>query len=215
MKFFLDTALVDELRLAAATGIVDGVTTNPSLIAQTGRPLEAVIKEIVGIIDGPISVEGIATERDAMVQEGKKDAAIHKNVVVKLPLTEAGVAATKILTQGGIKVNVTLIFSALQALVAAKAGATYVSPFVGRLDDIGQDGMVLVEDICKIFKNYGLKTEVLAASLRHPQHILASAMAGAHVGTFPLKVLKQLYKHPLPDLGLEKFLSAWKSVPQQ
>ena len=213
MKFFLDTADVGELREAAASGLVDGVTTNPSLIAKTGRRLESVVEEIVGIVDGPISVETISLEAAGMVDEGRKFVAIHKNIVVKCPLTREGLKATKTLSGEGHKVNVTLCFSALQALLAAKAGATYISPFIGRLDDVGQDGMLLIRDICQIYKNYGFATQVLAASLRHPIHVLESAKAGAHVGTLPYKVFQQLYNHPLTDIGLAQFLSDWKKVP--
>jgi transaldolase len=214
MKFFLDTANTEELRQAAASGLLDGVTTNPSLIAKTGRSLEAVIKDIVEIVDGPISAEVISLDAPGMIAEGKKLAAMHKNIVVKVPLTEEGLKATKHFSQSGIKTNVTLVFSALQALLAAKAGATYCSPFIGRLDDIGQDGMHLVEDIRQIYDNYDLKTEILAASLRHPQHVLAAALAGAHVGTIPHSVFKQLFKHPLTDSGLEKFLADAKASPK-
>jgi transaldolase len=213
MKFFLDTADVGELREAAASGLVDGVTTNPSLIARTGRRLESVVEEIVGIVDGPISVETISLEAAGMVDEGRKFVAIHKNIVVKCPLTREGLKATKTLSGEGHKVNVTLCFSALQALLAAKAGATYISPFIGRLDDVGQDGMLLIRDICQIYRNYGFATQVLAASLRHPIHVLESAKAGAHVGTLPYKVFQQLYNHPLTDIGLAQFLSDWKKVP--
>jgi len=213
MKFFLDTADVGELREAAASGLVDGVTTNPSLIAKTGRRLEAVVEEIVGIVDGPISVETISLDAEGMVAEGRKFVAIHKNIVVKCPLTREGLKATKALSGDGHKVNVTLCFSALQALLAAKAGATYISPFIGRLDDVGQDGMLLIRDICQIYRNYGFQTQVLAASLRHPIHVLESAKAGAHVGTLPYKVFQQLYHHPLTDIGLAQFLSDWKKVP--
>lgn len=213
MKFFLDTADVGELREAAASGLVDGVTTNPSLIAKTGRPLASVVDEIVGIVDGPISVETISLDAAGMIEEGRKFVAIHKNIVVKCPLTREGLKATKTLSSEGHKVNVTLCFSALQALLAAKAGATYISPFIGRLDDVGQDGMQLIRDICQIYKNYGFETQVLAASLRHPIHVLESAKAGAHVGTLPYKVFQQLYNHPLTDIGLAQFLSDWKKVP--
>ena len=213
MKFFLDTADVGELREAAASGLVDGVTTNPTLIAKTGRRLEAVVEEIVGIVDGPISVETISLDAEGMVAEGRKFVAIHKNIVVKCPLTREGLKATKALSGDGHKVNVTLCFSALQALLAAKAGATYISPFIGRLDDVGQDGMLLIRDICQIYRNYGFQTQVLAASLRHPIHVLESAKAGAHVGTLPYKVFQQLYHHPLTDIGLAQFLSDWKKVP--
>jgi transaldolase len=213
MKFFLDTADVGELREAAASGLVDGVTTNPSLIAKTGRKLGDVVREIVEIVDGPISVETISTDAPGMIKEGLEFVKIHKNIVVKAPLTREGLKATKALASEGIKVNVTLCFSALQALLAAKAGAAYISPFVGRLDDVGQDGMVLIRDICLIYQNYDFTTEVLAASLRHPIHVLEAAKAGAHVGTLPYKVFQQLYDHPLTDIGLAKFLADWKKVP--
>lgn len=213
MKFFLDTADVGELREAAASGLVDGVTTNPSLIAKTGRKLYDVVHEIIQIVDGPISVETISTDAPGMIKEGLEFVKIHKNIVVKAPLTREGLKATKALSSEGIKVNVTLCFSALQALLAAKAGAAYISPFVGRLDDVGQDGMVLIRDICLIYQNYDFNTEVLAASLRHPIHVLEAAKAGAHVGTLPYKVFQQLYDHPLTDIGLAKFLADWKKVP--
>jgi transaldolase len=215
MKFFLDTADTHELRQAVATGLVDGVTTNPSLIAKTGRKLIDVVREITEIVDGPISVETISLDADGMFQEGKGFAAMHKNIVVKCPLSEAGLIATKRLSSEGIRVNVTLCFSANQALLAAKAGATYISPFVGRLDDIGQDGMVLIKDIVQIYKNYGFQTQVLAASLRHPLHVYQSALAGAHVGTLPFKVFQQLFKHPLTDNGIEKFMDDWKKSQAQ
>jgi len=213
MKFFLDTADTGELREAAASGLVDGITTNPTLIAKTGRPLAAVVEDLVSIVDGPISVETISLDAAGMVEEGRRFTAIHKNIVVKCPLTREGLKATKLLTSEGHEVNVTLCFSAMQALLAAKAGATYISPFVGRLDDIGQDGMILIRDICEIYRNYGFATQVLAASLRHPVHVLASAKAGAHVGTLPYKVFQQLFNHPLTDSGLAQFLSDWKKVP--
>ncbi len=211
MKFFLDTAITDELRLGAATGLVDGVTTNPSLIAKSGRKITDVIKEITEIIDGPISVETLSNDSDGMIKEGREFIKMGSNIVVKCPLTEAGLTATKALSSEGIKVNVTLCFSAMQALLAAKAGATYISPFVGRLDDTAHDGMKLIEDIVKIYKNYGFKTEVLAASLRHPLHVYQSAMAGAHVGTLPYKVFKQLFNHPLTTIGLEQFMKDWEA----
>jgi len=214
MKFFLDTADTGELTQAAASGLVDGVTTNPTLIAKTGRKLGDVVREIVQIVNGPISVETISTNAEGMIEEGLRYSDIHPNIVVKCPLTPEGLRATKALTGKGHKVNVTLCFSPVQALLAAKAGATYVSPFVGRLDDIGQDGMVVIRDIRQIFDNYGYKTQILAASLRHPIHVLESAKAGADVGTLPFKVFQQLFNHPLTDSGLAKFLSDWKSVPQ-
>ena len=215
MKFFLDTADVKELREAAASGLVDGVTTNPSLIAKTGRKLVEVVREITDIVDGPISVETISLDAAGMIQEGKRFTSMHKNIVVKCPLTPEGLKATKALTGDGHKVNVTLCFSPLQALLAAKAGATYISPFVGRLDDIGHDGMLLIREIVQIYRNYEFKTEVLAASLRHPLHVLESAKAGADVGTLPLSVFKMLFNHPLTDSGLAKFLADWKNVPAE
>jgi transaldolase len=214
MKFFLDTADVKELRQAADSGLCDGVTTNPSLIAKTGRKLDEVVREIVQIVNGPISVETISLDAAGMINEGKKFAAVHPNIVIKCPLTPEGLKATKALTGAGHKVNVTLCFSPLQALLAAKAGATYISPFVGRLDDIGHDGMLLVREIVQIYKNYGFGTQVLAASLRHPLHVLEAAKAGAHVGTLPFNVFQMLFNHPLTDSGLAKFLSDWKKVPQ-
>ncbi len=210
MKIFLDTADTAELRLGAALGIVDGVTTNPSLVAKTQRPLADLVKEIVEIIDGPISVETISTDAAGMIREGKEFRKAHKNIVVKCPMTEEGLKATKALSSENIPVNVTLIFTPMQAMLAAKAGATYVSPFIGRLDDIGMDGMELIRSIVTIFKNYNFKTQILAASIRHPVHALQCAEAGAHVGTMPLKTLKQLFDHPLTTAGLEKFLSDWK-----
>jgi len=214
MKFFLDTADIKELSQAADSGLCDGVTTNPSLIAKTGRPLDEVVKDIVKIVNGPISVETISSEAAGMIEEGKRYAAIHPNIVIKCPLTPEGLKATKALTGAGHKVNVTLCFSPLQALLAAKAGATYISPFVGRLDDIGHDGMLLVREILQIYRNYELPTQVLAASLRHPLHVLEAAKAGAHVGTLPYAVFQQLFNHPLTDIGLAKFLSDWKKVPK-
>jgi len=210
MKFFLDTADITELREGALLGVIDGVTTNPSLMAKTGRPFKEVVKEIVEIIDGPISVETISMDAAGMIKEGKEFSAVHKNIVVKCPLTLEGLKATKALTSEGMKVNVTLVFSAVQALLAAKAGATYVSPFIGRLDDIGQDGMQLIRSIVTIFNNYEFKTEILAASVRHPVHVLQCAEAGAHVATMPLKTVKQLFDHPITKSGLDKFMADWK-----
>lgn len=213
MKFFLDTADVSELREAATSGLIDGVTTNPSLVAKTGRRLADVVEEIVSIVDGPISVETVSTDAEGMVREGEQFHAIHPNIVIKCPLTREGLKATRRLTGTGHKVNVTLCFSAVQALLAAKAGATYVSPFVGRLDDVGHEGMALIRDIGVIYQNYDFQTQILAASLRHPVHVHQAAMAGAHVGTLPFKVFLQLYDHPLTDVGLAKFLADWKKVP--
>ncbi|MFD3166481.1 fructose-6-phosphate aldolase [Herpetosiphon sp. NSE202] len=213
MKIFLDTADVEEIRQGVAMGVVDGVTTNPSLAAKAGRNFRDVVLEIVEICPGPVSAETVALEADEIVREGRILAKWAPNIVVKVPLMAEGLKAVKQLTSEGIKTNVTLVFSASQALLAAKAGATFVSPFLGRLDDIGQDGMILIRDIVQIFKNYNIQTEVLAASVRHPVHVLQSALAGSHVATMPFKVLQQLVKHPLTDKGIETFLVDWKQVP--
>ncbi len=214
MKFFIDTADVKEIREAHALGLVDGVTTNPSLIAKSGRKFKDVIKEIVSIVDGPISAEVISLDAPGMIKEGKELAKIHKNIVVKLPMTPEGLKACKALTDKGIKTNVTLIFTSMQALLAAKAGATYVSPFVGRLDDISQDGMGIIEEIRTIFDNYGYMAEIIVASVRNPIHVLNSALIGADVATIPYSVMIQLAKHPLTDAGIEKFLKDWENVPK-
>lgn len=206
MKIFLDTANLDELKKAAAWGVVDGVTTNPSLIAKEGVPMAEQVAKICAIVDGPISAEVVSTEFEGMIVEGHAAAKIHPNIVVKCPLTRAGIQACSTLSKEGIRVNVTLCFSPAQALLAAKAGAWCVSPFVGRLDDIGQEGIALVRDICKIYANYGYKTQVLAASLRSPLHVVQAAEAGAHIGTMPFKVLDQMFNHPLTDKGLAQFL---------
>jgi transaldolase len=206
MKFFIDTGMVEEIKEAARWGIVDGVTTNPSLIAKTGRTQTDVIKEICSLIDGPISAEVISTETDEMLKEAAEISKWHDNVVIKLPLTIDGIAACKKLTEQGVKTNVTLCFSPNQALLAAKAGATYISPFIGRLDDNGHDGMALIEEIRTIYDNYGYQTQILAASIRHATHVRDAALVGADVITAPYKVLKNLYKHPLTDNGLEAFL---------
>ena len=211
MKFFIDTANVSEIRRINEWGILDGVTTNPSLIAkESGRPFEAIIEEICGIVDGPISAEVIALDAPTMIKEGRLLAAIHKNVVVKVPLTAEGLKATHAFSAEGIRSNVTLCFSATQGLMAAKAGATYVSPFIGRLDDINLVGMDLIEELVTIFDNYGLATNVLAASIRSPRHVTDAALAGAHVATIPTKVFDQMLKHPLTDKGIEGFLADWK-----
>jgi transaldolase len=213
MKFFLDTASVKEIREGVALGVVDGITTNPSLIAKEGRPFREIVEEICRLVDGPINLEVVGTDADTMVAEGRDLAKIHANVVVKVPMIAEGLKALRRLHLEGIKVNVTLCFSANQALLAAKAGATYISPFIGRLDDISHVGMDLVRDILTIYRNYGYPTQVLAASLRHPLHVVEAAKAGAHVATMPFAVLHQLLKHPLTDIGLERFLSDWKKVP--
>jgi transaldolase len=214
VKFFLDTANLDELKLGASYGIVDGVTTNPSLIAKEGRPIEEQVARICEIVDGDVSAEVVSTESGAMIAEGLKLAKIHKNIVVKCPLTRDGIKATSALSKEGIRVNVTLCFSAGQALLAAKAGAYIISPFVGRLDDIGYEGMDLIRSIVAIYENYGYKTQVLAASLRGPLHVIDSALAGAHIGTMPFKVLDALFNHPLTDKGLEQFLKDYNKAFQ-
>jgi len=213
MKFFLDTASVKEIREGVALGVVDGITTNPSLIAKEGRPFREIVEEICRLVDGPINLEVVGTDADTMVAEGRDLAKIHANVVVKIPMIAEGLKAVRRLHLEGIKVNVTLCFSPNQALLAAKAGATYISPFIGRLDDISHVGMDLVRDILTIYRNYGYPTQLLAASLRHPLHLVEAAKAGAHVATMPFAVLQQLLKHPLTDVGLERFLSDWKKVP--
>lgn len=210
MKFFIDTANVAEIKEAVALGMVDGVTTNPSLIAREKRPFEKIIKEIAGIVDGPISAEVISLETKGMVTEGRKLAKIHNNIVIKVPMTPDGLKATRIFAAEGIKTNVTLIFSATQALLAAKAGAAYASPFVGRLDDIALTGMDLISDIMTIYDNYGYSTEVIVASVRSPTHVLDAALIGADIATIPFKVILQLAKHPLTDRGIESFLADWE-----
>ena len=214
MKFFIDTADVNEIREAHSLGLVDGVTTNPSLIAKSGRKFEDVIKEIVSIVDGPISAEVISLQHDGMIKEALELAKIHSNIVIKLPMCAEGLKATKTLSEKGIKTNVTLIFTAMQALLAAKAGATYVSPFVGRLDDISQNGMGIIEEIRTIFDNYGYNAEIIVASVRNPIHVLDSALIGADVATIPYSVMMQLSKHPLTDAGIKKFLEDWEKVPK-
>jgi transaldolase len=206
MEFFIDTGIVEEIEKAMELGIVDGVTTNPSLIAKSGRSQEEVIKDICQLIDGPISAEVISTDKAGMLSEAEVLAAIHPNVVIKLPLTQDGIAACKVLSDKNIKTNVTLCFSPNQALLAAKAGATYISPFIGRLDDIGHDGMGLIEEIRAIYDQYGFMTKILAASVRHGQHVREASLVGADVATMPYKVIESLYQHPLTDKGLEAFL---------
>ncbi len=213
MKFFIDTANVKEIEEGLKLGMVDGVTTNPSLIAKENKSFDVVIKEILAVVKGPVSLEVLSLAAEGMVQEGKKLAALGDNVVIKIPMTMEGLKATRILSQTGILVNQTLVFSPLQALMAAKAGAAYVSPFVGRLDDIAHDGMELVDQILTIFTNYELTTEIIVASVRHPRHVLDAALMGAHVATMPLKVIAQLANHPLTDKGIEAFLADWEKVP--
>jgi len=214
MKFFIDTADVNEIRDAAAMGRVDGVTTNPSLVAKTGRKFNDVLLEICDIVKGPVSAEVVATDCDGMMKEARALAALRDNIVVKIPLIPEGLKATKICQAEGISTNVTLCFSATQALLAAKAGASYISPFVGRIDDRSGDGMQVIADIVEIYENYGYMTEVLVASVRHPMHVLEAAKLGAHVATCPHKVLLQLAGHPLTDIGLRDFLSDWEKVPK-
>jgi transaldolase len=210
VKFFIDTANIDEIKEANSMGMVDGVTTNPSLIAKEGRDFEETVREICTIVDGPVSAEVISTDTDGMVGEGRKLAAIADNIVVKVPMTVDGLKATRLLSGEGIKTNVTLVFSPLQALMAAKAGGTYVSPFVGRIDDLSQDGLVLVEQIVEIYDNYAFDTEIIVASVRNPLHVLESALMGADIATLPFKVLAKLAAHPLTDKGLAAFLADWE-----
>ena len=212
MKLFIDTANVDEIRAAAELGVICGVTTNPSLIAREGKVFEEVIKEITTIVDGPISAEVVSPAAEGMVAEAKELAKIHENIVIKMPMTLEGLKATKQLTDLGIKTNVTLIFSATQALLAARAGATYVSPFVGRLDDISDSGIDLVADIAEIFAIHDIKTEIISASIRGPQDVTDSAKAGAHIATVPYKVIVQMSKHPLTDAGIAKFMADWNKT---
>lgn len=214
MKFFIDTADVAQIREAVSWGICDGVTTNPSLVAKTGKPLAKVVAEICEVVDGPISVEVTAIDYEGMMAEARRIAAIKDNIVVKIPLTKAGIQATKACKDAGIATNVTLCFSAAQALVAAKAGASYISPFIGRLDDCGNEGMQIIEDITTIYGNYGFATEVLVASVRHPIHVVEAAKLGADVCTVPFDVLDKLFAHPLTDVGLARFLKDWEKVPK-
>lgn len=213
MKIFVDSADISEIRDAVAMGVIDGVTTNPSLVAKTGKPTVNVIREICEIVDGPISAEVLATDTAGILTEGRELAKIHKNIVVKVPLIADGIRAVRVFTDEGIKTNVTLCFSAPQALLAAKAGATYISPFLGRIDDIGGDGLDLIKQIMTIYTNYGYKTQLLAASIRHPVHLTRCAELGAHVSTIPYKVILQLLKHPLTDIGLARFLEDAKKIP--
>jgi transaldolase len=215
IKLFIDTANVDEIRSANELGVISGVTTNPSLIAREGRDFVEVVREITTIVDGPISAEAVSTELGPMITEAERLAAIHPNIVVKIPMNEQGLKAVNVLSKKGIKTNVTLIFSANQALLAALAGATYASPFVGRLDDTGHDGLELIKEIVGIYKLHGLETQVISASIRHPLHVTQSALAGAHIATVPYKVLQQMLKHPLTNLGIEQFLADWARVPKK
>lgn len=212
MKLFIDTANIDEIREVNEWGVISGVTTNPSLIAKEGRDFKEVIHEIASIVDGPISAEVIALDKDGMIKEARELSKIHPNVVIKIPMTKEGLKAVKVLYEERIKTNVTLVFSANQALLAAKAGATYVSPFLGRLDDIGNDGMNIIYDIVQIFDIYDIDTQVIAASIRHPMHVIDAAKAGAHIATIPYKVFNQMVEHPLTDIGIKKFLKDWEGL---
>lgn len=215
MKFFIDTANIAEIKKASEWGLVDGVTTNPSLVSKEGREFKELVKEICSIVDGPISAEAVSLDADGMIREARELSKIHKNIVVKIPMTLEGLKSVKVVAKEGIKTNVTLVFSPTQALMAAKAGATYVSPFVGRLDDISHNGMDLVRQILTIFKNYEFSTEVIVASVRHPLHVVDAAIAGAHIATIPFKVIEQLSKHPLTDVGIDRFLKDWEKVPKK
>ena len=212
MKIFIDTANVQDIKEANELGIVDGVTTNPSLIAKEGRNFKEVVEEICTIVDGPISAEVTVEDAEGMIKEARELAKIHKNIVIKIPMTSEGIKAVKKLSSEGIKTNVTLVFSANQAITAAKAGATYVSPFVGRLDDIGEDGMLVVKDMIEIFKNYNFKTEVIVASIRHPMHVLKSALLKAPIATIPPKIIWQMFNHPLTDKGIKAFMEDAKKI---
>ena len=215
MKFFIDTADTGEIKEALKLGILDGVTTNPTLVSKTGRGFREVIMEICSLVPGPVSAEVVSLEAEGMIKEGKELSTWAPNIVVKVPITTEGLKAIKVLSQEGVKVNTTLIFNPLQALMAAKAGATYVSPFVGRLDDISSDGMHLVADILQIFRNYDITTQVIVASIRHPMHVVEAAKLGAHVATVPFSVISKLIKHPLTDIGIEQFLADWAKVPEK
>ena len=215
MKLFIDTANVNHIREANDLGVICGVTTNPSLIAKEGRDLVEVVKEITSIVDGPISAEVISLEHEGMIAEARELVKIHKNIVIKIPMTLEGLKAVKVLSSEGIKTNVTLIFSSAQALLAARAGATYVSPFLGRLDDIGAEGMTLIEEIVEIFNVHGIETEIIAASIRNPLHVINAARIGADIATVPYDVIVQMSKHPLTDIGIARFLKDWESVPKK
>jgi len=212
MKFFIDTANIKEIKEAAALGILDGVTTNPSLVAKEGKDFRTLLDEIIKIVDGPISAEVISTDYDGILKEARDLSSIHRNIVVKIPLIKEGLKAVKTLSEEDIKVNVTLCFSPTQALLAAKAGATYISPFIGRLDDISTNGMDLISQVVQIYSNYNFETQVLVASVRHPMHVAEAALIGADVCTIPFGVINKLFNHPLTDIGLEKFLSDWKGL---
>ncbi len=215
MKFFIDTANIDEIKKGVELGLVDGVTTNPTLISRENRDPKHLIEEICSIVDGPVSVEAVSLDKEGMVKEARELSKIAPNIVIKIPLTEEGLKAVRVLSKEGIKTNVTLCFSPTQALLAAKAGANYISPFVGRLDDISHTGMELVEQIITIYDNYGFETEVIVASIRNPLHVLEAALMGADIATIPFRVLMQLVKHPLTDIGIERFLKDWEKVKER
>ncbi|MDD5615461.1 MAG: fructose-6-phosphate aldolase [Candidatus Methanoperedens sp.] len=212
MKIFIDTANIDEIKTANEWGVIDGVTTNPTLVAKEGKDFKSIVNQILSIVDGPISVEVISTDAKGMVKEAVEMSKWSKNIVIKIPMIPEGLKAVKILNEKGVKTNVTLVFSVNQAILAAKAGATYVSPFIGRLDDIGHDGMQIIRDMVQIYNLYDFKTEIIVASVRHPLHVIESAKIGAHVATIPFSVIEKMFKHPLTDIGLEKFLKDWKKV---
>jgi len=214
LKIFVDTADLKEIEELASWGVIDGVTTNPTLVAKTGLSFKDIVNKIFDLVDGPISLEAVSTKTKDIVKEARELSRIHKNVVVKIPMNEEGLKAVKQLSREGVKTNVTLVFSANQALLAAKAGATYVSPFVGRLDDIGHDGMQVVRDIVQIFRNYDIKTKVIVASVRHPLHVIEAARIGADIATVPPKVIRKMIKHSLTDVGIKRFLEDWKKVPK-
>lgn len=212
MKIFIDTANIEQIREAASWGILDGVTTNPTLVAREGGDFKSLVTRICEVVDGPVSAEAMSTKAEQMIPEARSLASIHKNVVVKIPMTEEGLRATKALAKEGVKVNMTLVFSPAQALLAAKAGARYISPFVGRLDDVGHDGMEVVAQILDILDNYDFEAEVIVASVRHPVHVVQAAMMGAHIATVPFEVLKKMFRHPLTDVGIEKFKQDWEKA---
>jgi transaldolase len=215
MKFFIDTANIQEIKEGLALGMVDGVTTNPSLVAREKKGFDQIIKEILGVVEGPVSLEVVSLDAEGMLKEGRKLAKLGPQVVIKVPMTTEGLRATRVFASEGIRVNQTLIFSPVQALMAAKAGAAYASPFVGRLDDVAHDGMEIVDQIMTIYHNYGFETEVIVASVRHPRHVLDAALMGADIATIPFKVIAQLAKHPLTDKGIDAFLNDWKGVPKK
>lgn len=214
MKIFLDTARLDEIRQANEWGVIDGVTTNPTLVSREGLPFRELVRQICDIIDGPISAEAVSPDAEGMIEEARELSDLNSNIVVKIPMTHEGLRAVKVLSNEGIKTNVTLVFSSSQALLAAKVGATYVSPFVGRLDDRSHIGMDMVREIVAIFENYDFPTQIIVASVRHPLHVVEAALAGAHIVTVPFAVLKKMFEHPLTDLGIERFLKDWKKVPK-